>query len=81
MDPRHPQEHGLRVSADSLLFFRHAHAVAMGSLMEQSDMKTMTCRELGGSCDKKLNAETWDEMVKLVTQHVMEAHPDVATRL
>ena len=27
-------------------------------------MKTMTCRELGGACDQKLSAETWDDMVQ-----------------
>ena len=41
-------------------------------------MKTMTCKELGGACDHKLTANTWDEMVKKMTSHVMEKHPDVA---
>ncbi len=41
-------------------------------------MKTMACRVLGGACDEKLSAETWDEMVKEMTAHVMERHPDVA---
>ncbi|OJU52357.1 MAG: hypothetical protein BGO03_11915 [Mesorhizobium sp. 61-13] len=41
-------------------------------------MKTMTCRELGGACDQELSAETWEEMVKQMTDHVMEKHPDVA---
>ena len=41
-------------------------------------MKTMTCRELGGACDQTLSASTWDEMVKKMTQHVMENHPDTA---
>ena len=41
-------------------------------------MKTLTCRELGGACDQKLTAETWDEMVKTMTAHVMEKHPAVA---
>ena len=43
-------------------------------------MKTMTCRELGGSCDAKLSAGSWDEMVKTMTKHVMENHPDVAKK-
>jgi len=42
-------------------------------------MKTMTCRELGGACDQKLSAETWEEMVQKMTAHVMEKHPDVAS--
>ena len=37
-------------------------------------MKTMTCNQLGGNCDQKLSAETWDEMVKAMTRHVMEKH-------
>jgi hypothetical protein len=44
-------------------------------------MKTMTCKELGGSCDKKLSAEMWDQMVHVMTQHVMSAHPDVAKKM
>jgi hypothetical protein len=42
-------------------------------------MKMMTCRELGGSCDERLSAETWDEMVQTMTAHVMAKHPDLAT--
>ena len=44
-------------------------------------MKTMTCRELGGSCDRTLSANSWDEMVKTMTKHVMENHPDVAKQM
>ena len=41
-------------------------------------MKTMTCRELGGACDQRLSAATWDGMVKAMTKHVMANHPDTA---
>lgn len=41
-------------------------------------MKAMTCRELGGKCDQKLTANSWDEMVQVMTKHVMETHPDMA---
>lgn len=41
-------------------------------------MKTMTCRELGGSCDKELKASSWEGMVKAMTQHVMQNHPETA---
>lgn len=41
-------------------------------------MKTMTCRELGGKCDYKLSASSWDEMVQVMTQHVLERHPGLA---
>jgi len=33
---------------------------------------------LGGTCNEKLSAETWDGIVKAMTKHVMEKHPDVA---
>ena len=35
-------------------------------------MKTMTCRELGGACDIKLQAETFGEMAELSMRHGME---------
>lgn len=44
-------------------------------------MKTMTCRELGGKCDQKLSAGSWDEMVKAMTRHVMEKHSHVAAEM
>lgn len=44
-------------------------------------MKTMTCKELGGKCDQKLSAETWDDMAKAMTKHVMDKHPDVAKEM
>lgn len=44
-------------------------------------MKTMTCRELGGKCDQKLSAVSWDEMVQAMTKHVMDKHPDVAKEM
>ena len=41
-------------------------------------MKSMTCRELGGPYDQRLSAETWGEMVKRITGHVVERHPETA---
>jgi hypothetical protein len=41
-------------------------------------MKSMTCRELGGPCDQRLTAASWEEMVKTMTAHVMEKHPATA---
>ena len=41
-------------------------------------MKTMTCKSLGGPCEAKLCAGTWDDMVRAMTKHVMENHPDTA---
>jgi predicted small metal-binding protein len=44
-------------------------------------MKTMTCKQLGGKCDQQLSANSWEEMVKLMTKHVMDRHPDVAKEM
>ena len=37
-------------------------------------MKKMTCRQLGGACDKTFKAETFDEMAKLSKTHAMEMY-------
>jgi predicted small metal-binding protein len=39
-------------------------------------MKTMTSKSLGGPCEQKLSAASWDEMVQTMTKHVLEKHPD-----
>ena len=44
-------------------------------------MKTMTCKELGGVCDTKLSADSWGEIVKKMSAHVMKEHPDVAKQM
>lgn len=35
-------------------------------------MKTMTCNQLAGACDKEFHAETFEEMAELSKQHGME---------
>lgn len=37
-------------------------------------MKTMTCKQLGGVCDKEFHAETFEEMTKIIKQHGMEMY-------
>jgi len=37
-------------------------------------MKSMTCKQLGGACDKIFQAETFDEMAKLSRQHGVEMY-------
>ena len=44
-------------------------------------MKAMTCKELGGDCDTVLSAQTWDEMVSIMTEHVIAKHPHVVERM
>ena len=50
-------------------------------LLNEKSMKTMTCRQLGGTCDAPLTADSWDAMVKKMTAHVLEKHPDVAQKM
>lgn len=35
-------------------------------------MKTMTCKQLGGACDEKFSANTFEEMAELAKQHGTE---------
>ena len=35
-------------------------------------MKTMTCKQLGGACNKSFSADTFDEIVTMSKRHGME---------
>ncbi|MFO8068720.1 MAG: hypothetical protein R6U02_01890 [Alkalibacterium sp.] len=35
-------------------------------------MKTMTCKQLGGACDRKFHANTFDEIAEMSRIHGME---------
>ncbi len=35
-------------------------------------MKTMTCKQLGGACDKKFQADSFDDIAELSKAHGME---------
>ncbi|MEX0608689.1 MAG: hypothetical protein WD016_10060 [Balneolaceae bacterium] len=37
-------------------------------------MKTMTCKQLGGACDQKFHANTFEEMAELSKKHAMEMY-------
>jgi len=37
-------------------------------------MKTMTCKQLGGACDKEFHASTFEEMTELSKKHGMEMY-------
>ncbi|MAZ86255.1 MAG: DUF1059 domain-containing protein [Cellvibrionaceae bacterium] len=37
-------------------------------------MKTMTCSELGGACNQKFQASSFDEMAELSKQHGMDMY-------
>ena len=35
-------------------------------------MKTMNCKQLGGSCDKEFHADTFEEIAEMSKKHGME---------
>ena len=35
-------------------------------------MKTMTCKQLGGACDKEFHANTFEELAEMSKKHGME---------
>jgi hypothetical protein len=35
-------------------------------------MKTMTCKQLAGACDKQFNADTFKEISEMSKEHAME---------
>jgi predicted small metal-binding protein len=35
-------------------------------------MKTMTCKQLGGACDQKFTANSFDEIAMMVSKHARE---------
>lgn len=37
-------------------------------------MKTMTCKQLGGACDKEFKANTFDDISSLSRQHGMDMY-------
>jgi hypothetical protein len=37
-------------------------------------MKTMTCKQLGGACDKKFHADTFEEMAEVSKKHGTEMY-------
>ncbi|MEO5927900.1 MAG: DUF1059 domain-containing protein [Patescibacteria group bacterium] len=39
-------------------------------------MKTLTCKQLGGTCDVAMTAATEEEMKTMAWKHVAEAHPE-----
>jgi predicted small metal-binding protein len=42
-------------------------------LREESLVKTMTCKQLGGPCDLQLRGSTADEVIKAQDKHLKEA--------
>src|ERR1700719_1730328 len=72
-----PFEHGVTAAV------RSAFVACPGLQPRQSSciqrcMKTMICKELGGPCDQKLSAGSWEEMVQMMVKHVTSNHPETA---
>ena len=44
-------------------------------------MKTMTCAQMGGTCDASMTAATEAEMVQMGMAHITAAHPDMAEKV
>ena len=40
------------------------------------NMKTMSCKQLGGACDLEFHANTFEEMSELSKQHGMQMHKE-----
>ncbi len=40
-------------------------------------MKTMTCKDMGGSCDAKMTAGSSEEMIKMGMDHAHASHPEL----
>jgi len=39
---------------------------------QKTDMKTMTCKQLGGACDAEFTAATFEEIAEMSKKHGME---------
>lgn len=44
-------------------------------------MKSMTCKEMGGSCDEVIHGSTAEEMSMNGMKHVEMTHPEMATQI
>jgi hypothetical protein len=39
---------------------------------QAKNMKTMTCKQLGGTCDREFHADSFDEIAEMSKQHGVE---------
>jgi predicted small metal-binding protein len=44
-------------------------------------MKTITCNQMGGTCDAKFTGNTPEEIVGQAMKHVEESHPEMAANI
>jgi len=52
------------------LISRNSHNLL--KTVKTAEMKTMTCKQLGGACELQFNANSFDEMAELSKKHGME---------
>lgn len=64
------------------------HTKTLAILKKTRKMKTMTCRQLGGACEKEFNANTFEDISEMSKQHGMdmfqkkdEAHLEAMNRM
>jgi len=53
----------VRIPSPAFLFFKYNKG---------DNVKTMTCKQLGGACDKEFHANTFDEMAEMSKNHGTE---------
>jgi len=44
-------------------------------------MKTMTCSQMGGTCEAKITGNTPEEMMENGMKHLERNHPDMAAKV
>jgi predicted small metal-binding protein len=44
-------------------------------------MKKITCREISGTCDKEIEANSSKEMIKKCQKHLRIFHPEIADEI
>ena len=49
--------------------------IFIGHITFRDKMKTMSCRQLGGACDKEFHANTFEDMAELSKKHGMHKSP------
>jgi predicted small metal-binding protein len=61
-------EHTVNVERDSVCM----DEITLSVHPMEMNMKTMSCRQLGGACDKNFRANSFEEMAEISKQHGMD---------
>jgi predicted small metal-binding protein len=52
--------------------FPYWEEMTLNIQLRKKNMKTMTCKQLGGACEKEFHANSFEEIAELSKQHGME---------